>query len=362
MISSFRADSNSVTRDLAHCVLHRVLGHDNAGNAPWADLAEDMVVEYVLDCLDTPHTSVSGREDRMFVCGRQFSRAGAPSPDLLAQVVRETSPWQLESHARMFVRDDHSARAGADDAAWRELSQQVMAEVEGFVRDEEGRTSALLSILRIRNRRRYDYRAFLRKFMTRRTVVRESPTDFDPIYYTYGLSVYGNLPLIDSLEQSESGRVEEFVIAIDTSGSTMGGPVVRFLEEAFEVLRQTHADGGANLHVIQCDDMVRSDDVVTCEGDLRRLVGGFELRGGGGTDFRPVFDYVDRLVDEGGFRNLRGLMYFTDGFGTYPTRRPRYETAFVFCDDMYREHDVPPWAMRIVVRTEDLMPGRPRYG
>ena len=57
------------------------------------------------------------------------------------------------------------------------------------------------------------------------------------------------------------------------------------------------------------------------------------------------------------FRNLRGLMYFTDGFGTYPTRRPPYDVAFVFCDDRYREHEVPPWAMRIVVRTEDLMTG-----
>ena len=355
VISSFRNEPNSVTRDIAHCVLHCVLGHGSPGNPPETDLAEDMLVEYVLDCLDTPHTSVPGRDDRMFACERQFAKAGAPSADLLSQVVRDTSPWQLESHRKMFVRDDHSRRGALDDSVWRELSQQVMAEVEGFVRDDDGRTGALMSILRIRNRRRYDYRSFLRKFMTSRTVVRESQTEFDPIYYTYGLSVYGNMPLIDSLEQSDSGRVEEFVIAIDTSGSTMRGPVVRFLEEAFDVLRQTHAGRGANLHVIQCDDMVRSDDVVTCEGDLRRLVSGFELRGGGGTDFRPVFDYVDRMVEEGGFRDLRGLMYFTDGFGTYPTRRPRYDTAFVFCDDRYRDHEVPPWAMRIVVRTEDIM-------
>ena len=271
VISSFRNEPNSVTRDLAHCALHCILGHGSPGNPPETDLAEDMLVEYVLDCLDTPHTSVPGRDDRMFACERQFAKAGAPSADLLSQVVRDTSPWQLESHRKMFVRDDHSHRGALDDSVWRELSQQVMAEVEGFVRDDEGRTGALMSILRIRNRRRYDYRSFLRKFMTSRTVVRESQTEFDPIYYTYGLSVYGNMPLIDSLEQSDSGRVEEFVIAIDTSGSTMRGPVVRFLEEAFDVL---------------------------------------------------------------------------------------YDTAFVFCDDRYRDHEVPPWAMKIVVRTEDIMAGR----
>lgn len=359
VLESFMEDPNSVTRDLAHCVLHCVLGHTSPANTPETDLAEDMLVEYVLDCLDTPHTSVPGRDDRVFVCERLFGKAGAPAVDLLSAVVAETSRWQLDLHRRMFVRDDHSARSGTDDAAWRELSQQVMAEVEGFVRDDEGRTTALMHILRIRNRRRYDYRSFLRKFMTRRTTVRESQTEFDPIYYTYGLSHYGNLPLIDSLEQSDTAMVDEFVIAVDTSGSTMRGPVVRFLEEAFDVLRQTGVGRDSNLHVIQCDDQVRSDDVVRSEGDLRRLVKGFELKGGGNTDFRPVFDYVDRLIEEGGFRNLRGLMYFTDGQGTYPTRRPSYDVAFVFCDDRYREHEVPPWAMRIVVRTEDLMADAP---
>lgn len=359
VLESFMEDPNSVTRDLAHCVLHCVLGHTSPANSPETDLAEDMLVEYVLDCLDTPHTSVPGRDDRVFVCERLFGKAGAPAVDLLSAVVAETSRWQLDLHRRMFVRDDHSARSGTDDAAWRELSQQVMAEVEGFVRDDEGRTTALMHILRIRNRRRYDYRSFLRKFMTRRTTVRESQTEFDPIYYTYGLSRYGNLPLIDSLEQSDTAMVDEFVIAVDTSGSTMRGPVVRFLEEAFDVLRQTGVGRDSNLHVIQCDDQVRSDDVVRSEGDLRRLVKGFELKGGGNTDFRPVFDYVDRLIEEGGFRNLKGLMYFTDGQGTYPTRRPAYDVAFVFCDDRYQEHEVPPWAMRIVVRTEDLMADAP---
>ena len=359
VLESFMEDPNSVTRDLAHCVLHCVLGHTSPSNTPETDLAEDMLVEYVLDCLDTPHTSVPGRDDRVFVCERLFGKAGAPAVDLLSAVVAETSRWQLDLHRRMFVRDDHSARSGTDDVAWRELSQQVMAEVEGFVRDDEGRTTALMHILRIRNRRRYDYRSFLRKFMTRRTTVRESQTEFDPIYYTYGLSRYGNLPLIDSLEQSDTAMVDEFVIAVDTSGSTMRGPVVRFLEEAFDVLRQTGVGRDSNLHVIQCDDQVRSDDVVRSEGDLRRLVKGFELKGGGNTDFRPVFDYVDRLIEEGGFRNLKGLMYFTDGQGTYPTRRPAYDVAFVFCDDRYQEHEVPPWAMRIVVRTEDLMADAP---
>ena len=356
VLSAYSEEPNSAARDLAHCVLHCILGHDDPSAGPDRSLAEDMVVEYILDTLDTPNTSVAGRDDRLFACEKVFKRSGAPSPDLVEAAVAETSRWQLDMYRRLFTRDDHSRRV-PDDGRWAEMSKQAMTEVEGFSRNLEGRSAALLSILRIRNRRRYDYRAFLRKFMTRRTRVRESPDEFDPIYYTYGLARYGNMPLIDSLEVSDSRGLEDFVIAIDTSGSTVRGPVVRFIEEAFEAMRQSGIGPGANLHVIQCDDEVRSDDVVRGEGDLRRLVSGFRLRGGGGTDFRPVFAYVDDLIANGELRDLRGLMYFTDGYGTFPSRRPAYDVAFVFCDDSYREHDVPPWAMRIVIRTEDLADG-----
>lgn len=353
VVADYREERNSVTRQIAHCVMHCMLGH-TAPCGPDRALAEDMVVEYVLDSMDAPHVSVPGRDDRMYACEKVFARAGAPSPDLVEAEVSRLSQWQRGLYERMFTVDDASCHPSEDDPEWKELAQQAMAELEGFVRRTDGGSDALLAILRIRNRRRYDYRAFLRRFMTRRTGVRESVDEFDPIYYTYGLRTYGNVPLIDSLESSDTPRLEEFVIAIDTSGSTMRGPVVAFLEEAFSALRQAGLGGRAEIHVVQCDDEVRSDDVVRTEADMRRLAEGFSLLGGGRTDFRPVFDYVDGLIDDGRLRDMRGLMYFTDGRGTYPSRRPRYDTAFVFCDDRYGEHEVPPWAMKLVVRTEDL--------
>lgn len=354
VISSYKEDPNSVTRALAHCVMHCILGHDSA-STPERMLAEDMVVEYVLDSLNTPNTSVPGRDDRMYACEKMFKRAGAPAPDLLEQELGDLSEWQRDLYLRLFTVDDNTVHSEGDSEAWRDRAQQAMAEVEGFARRTGSGTDQFLAILRIRNRKRYDYRAFLRKFMTRRCSVAESMDEFDPIYYTYGLREYGNIPFIDSLETSDDPRIEEFVIAIDTSGSTMRGPVTAFLEEAFSVIRQSGISGRVNLHIVQCDEEVRSDDVVRSEGDMRSLISTFKLRGGKGTDFRPVFAYVGELLDRGEFRNLRGLMYFTDGMGTYPERRPPYDTAFVFCDDRYRDHEIPPWAMRLVVRSADLV-------
>ena len=353
VISDYRRDPNIVTRMIAHLTLHCLLGHGTPEDE-YGSLAQDMIVEYVLDSLDTPHITVSGRDDRMYACEKYFKRAGGPVPELIAEELRSASQWQIGDLHRMFSHDDHSIRPDGTDPEWEELSKQAMVEVEGFSKSLADRTDGLISILRIRNRRRYDYRSFLRRFMSTRNRVKENLDEFDYIYYAYGLQVYGNMPLIDSLEYSDTPGIEQFVIAIDTSGSTMRGPVMKFIEEAFEVLRLSAPSTGAELHIIQCDDMVRRDDVVRCEQDMRILMENFVLEGGNGTDFRPVFDHVEKMREEGSLRELKGLMFFTDGYGTYPTRRPDYDTAFVFCEEVPKEHPVPPWAMRISIRPSDV--------
>ena len=72
----------------------------------------------------------------------------------------------------------------------------------------------------------------------------------------------------------------------------------------------------------------------------------FKVKGGGGTDFRPVFEYVKKLEADHVLTNLKGLIYFTDGYGIYPELPTPYKTAFVFLDT-YDERLVPPWAMRV---------------
>ena len=76
--------------------------------------------------------------------------------------------------------------------------------------------------------------------------------------------------------------------------------------------------------------------------------GTLTLSGGSATDFRPVFEHVDRLLASGSFANLRGLLYFTDGMGIYPAKRPDYETAFVLLEEPPLSVKIPPWAIRIL--------------
>lgn len=63
---------------------------------------------------------------------------------------------------------------------------------------------------------------------------------------------------------------------------------------------------------------------------------------------------MDELCASRQFTNLRGLLYFTDGLGTYPARRPAYETAFLFLGDRFDDANVPPWAIKLVLEEDEF--------
>ena len=80
----------------------------------------------------------------------------------------------------------------------------------------------------------------------------------------------------------------------------------------------------------------------------------FQVKGMGGTDFRPAFEYVNLLLAKKTFRKLRGLIYFTDGYGRFPLKKPAYDTAFVFFREDYQDVDVPSWAIKLILDQQEL--------
>ncbi len=354
VIADYKTDPNRVPRVMAHMVLHLVLGHYKKNLDPLRDLAEDMIVEYALDMIDTPNITLPGKDDRIFVFDRLLKKAGAPTPELLTEELKDVSEWQIKTYPPLFCRDSHDRRDGMEHPEWSEISTQMMIEIEGFSKNLEGSSDALMRVLRLRNRKEVDYRAFLRKFMTSKERVKVDVNEFDPAYYTYGLSLYGNIPLIDALEHSNSPMIEDFVIAIDTSGSTMRGPVVQFIQDVYGIMEQCDITNRTNLHIVQCDNDVRCDDVIRNRQDMHDLIDNLELHGGKGTDFRPVFYYVDSLRSEGELTKIKGLIYFTDGMGVYPSKKPDYPVAFLFCDDRFLDLEVPVWAMKVQIGTGQL--------
>lgn len=179
---------------------------------------------------------------------------------------------------------------------------------------------------------------------------REDPDDFQPAWYLYGLEHYGNIPLIEPSESREERRLETLAVVIDTSGSCARGLTQQFLSLLCRLLEESGLFFRRfNLRVIQCDARVQRDDAIADLRAFERYIENLELRGGGGTDFRPAFERIDALVDSGALRGLKGVLFFSDGRGIFPQKPPKYETTFVFLKHRFDAIDVPEWVQRLVI-------------
>ncbi|MBQ6326751.1 MAG: hypothetical protein IJI26_11895, partial [Clostridia bacterium] len=200
---------------------------------------------------------------------------------------------------------------------------------------------------------KYDFSSYLRRFATTREELRLDLDSFDAIPYYYGLRRYGNLPLIEPLEYTESFKVESLVIAIDTSGSCTRPIVQRFLAEIERMLLNHDSFfSDMEIHIVQCDAIVQSHVVIHSVEAWKKYAKDLVIRGRGGTNFTPVFDLVEKLRRGGALKRLKGLIYFTDGDGVYPRKPTPYETAFVFATRKALGYSLPDWIVPLCLEGE----------
>ena len=238
---------------------------------------------------------------------------------------------------------------------WKAISERVKEDLSTFSKKRGDAAGAMMQNLTELHRERYDYTEFLRKFAVLGEAMKINDDEFDQIFYTYGMQLYGKMPLIEPLEYKEVKRIKEFVIAIDTSGSVSGEIVQRFLQKTYNILMQEESFfAKIELHIIQCDAEVQEDARITCREDFENYLKRMRIHGLGGTDFRPVFEHVGKLQAQHELKHLKGLIYFTDGYGVYPEHQPSYKTAFVFVDDGMNNIHVPVWAIKLIVPIEDI--------
>lgn len=360
----------AVNRAYLHVLLHCMLRHifKKRGKVPelW-DLACDAAVESILDELEyacLTEGTVPMKQKFYGQCRRDMPVLTAEG--IYRRLLRISLPnYELAQLQRAFLVDDHGLwdpekredqeQRQQQDQKWRDLSGKTRTGLETVLAGQAAGGEAVLEQIQVATRDDVDYRAFLRRFAVPREVMAVDGDAFDYIFYTYGLQLYGNMPLVEPPETKEEKRIEDFVIAVDTSMSTSGALVRRFLACTYAILRSTATfTRKVNIRILQCDDQIRSDTVLHDLEDLKDYMEHFTLAGGSATDFRPVFQHVERLRAEGAFTSLRGLIYFTDGMGIYPQKRPPYETTFVLLEEPPLSVKMPPWAIRLVLTVEDL--------
>ncbi len=401
VLSAFKDGKETMPRiylhSLLHCIFRHMLVKNTINRSVW-DLACDIAVEnaineFNIDCVKTKNV-----QEQISHINRLKKKVDIITAEKVYRyyIDKNLNDKEIERERKLFCLDSHdvwylppegkTAKQDAQDDGdqgsqgngdqpqngnrfgsgsrnsrseiekdWQNISEKVQIDMETMSKDMGENAGSMIQQLREVNREKYDYADFLERFSVLGEAMQINDDEFDYIFYTYGLKLYENMPLIEPLEYKEVKRIKEFVIAIDTSGSTSDELVHKFLTKTYNIFKQKeNFFTKINIHIIQCDAMIQEDAKITSQEEFDEYISNLKILGMGGTDFRPVFEYVDKLISEKEFTNLKGLIYFTDGCGTFPTMQPNYNTAFVFVDDKYNNYDVPIWAIKLVLQRDEI--------
>ena len=367
LVQLYRTNRRYPPRALLHTVLHCIFRHPwlrgKRDAALWG-LACDLVVEQVIDEMATPGTKrpVGWLRQQTYRTLTTQCKPLAAGPVYrylcgldAAALARLQQEFYCDSH-RFWPDDPESPQAQAQGQRWEQLGRQTQVALQQAGRSASQNSGALEAQVRAGQSRR-SYADFLRRFAVWREEPRLDPDTFDPGFYAYGLRVYGNLPLLEPLETRESKKIREFAIVLDTSESTSGTLIRNFLKETFTLLKSGESFfRHCRILVMQADDAVQSEVWLTDLDTVEQYAAHLTLRGGGGTDFAPALQRVAELQQQGTLRDLQGVLYFTDGRGRYPPRRPPFEVAFLFLEGDAPPPEVPPWAMKLQLQPEEFLP------
>lgn len=380
-----------LNRAYMHMLMHNLLLHpfsDHPGRVLRDDhnfdedyvrdlwnLCRDMAVESVIDSMNSPSLAMVTSDLRVEWYERISANIRTITAERLFRYFVENPPGgeEMVRLEREFYEDDHGFwdrlknKEGEEEdlpyedmnivpmtdfplkEVWERAARAVEVESELSGNERTSETGRFTWTMKLLNAKHRDYRSLLEKYMVRREVASIDPEEFDMAYYCYGMERYGNMPLIEELEGREEKRLETLVIALDTSASTKRKHIIRFITETAAILRQ-HENffDDMNVHIIECDDRIQSDIKISDVLDMEKYSEGFSVSGGYGTDYRPVFSRVEELRKSGELPHMRALLYFTDGYGIYPSRVTDYESVFVFLkDEDFDDTGVPEWAVRV---------------
>ena len=355
----WRSEEGALERDLLHSLFHCLFRHPFPdertalpGNRELWNLSCDVAAEALINELEMGFLYTKRQEKQLALLQLLETEIGKP---LSAERIfrwfsgKSFPPEEISAERRHFLGDQHglwyrSEREETlfpEEIDWEELSRRT----ELLIEEEEEENPLLAQLQQVR-RRKIPYRAFLRRFVNQREMLRTAD-EFDYVYYHYGLSLYGNIPLIEPLEYREDDRIRTIAVAIDTSGSVQGAAVQSFIEHTCSILLdEALVADRMKIHLIQCDDRIREDVLIRNRGELADYMREMTVQGLGQTDFRPVFTHLGGLIAQGKIKDFQGLLYFTDGQGIFPAKAPSFETAFILSRE---DAKVPSWAVRYVL-------------
>jgi len=302
---------------LANGAMHASLAHESRKNkrSAWLwQMATDMAINDMLveNGLDMPY----GAEYRKRFAGLYAEEI---YEELKADILRDDEDLEYEADNADDVQDKKDDTHKKDKSQSKEqtkqqiqeemlqeqlLAQQAIALLEKEFKKGEA-PSSIERFFKMDYFGKIDWREELKSALDR--YFRDDYTLLPPSKKLLSYGIY--LP-------SSISQTFRLVIAVDSSGSVDEELLGLFLSEINFLMSLVQ---NYQIELLVCDDKIHSHKTFYTGDSLE-----VELKGGGGTDFRPVFRFVEENFDD-----VKLLLYFTDLEGTFPNELPNYEVKWV---------------------------------
>jgi predicted metal-dependent peptidase len=294
----------AVSREALHCALLHFYRRGNRGKERWENACDYAVNALLLeDGFKAPPDTLYSPEYRGLTADEIYpllaeNAAPASSPKNENQQDSDT-PHPQQQTAQSLSPDEQELLA----ARWRQRLTAAAQQAQ-----QVGKLSAdLARLVEIHLQPKLPWRSLLAQYLCH-----SARNDYS---YTRPSTRRGDPAVFPRLRSEEI----ELVVAVDTSGSIRESEMAEFFAEINAIKGQVRA----RISLLCCDAKIADTSPVYFEpwDEFK-----FEqaIQGGGGTDFRPVFDWVDR-------QDLQPdtLVYFTDAQGKFPKHAPSYPTLWL---------------------------------
>ena len=368
VVRDYLAKKDSIAAQVMHITGHGLLGHiaKRKGQQPQlfdavAD-AKAAAFVYQLPAKLTPHwdKETQTHVDAMEQLTLEAAYLAPESREEAAELIRKSQPLFVDDHAAWEPPAGKEGNGKGMAAQWEAAARQVAANIaqSGKSHLYGDMAGQLCEEYSAKEESGVSYKEFLRQFCSLHERQEVDPNSISNIWYQVGMSLTGDAPFIEPEELREDAPALDLAVALDTSGSCCGQIMTGFLEELMAILRDA---GGpkVELTLIQCDAEVQKVQTLTREDTVEGLLDGFEIYGCGGTDFCPVFDYIEEQHQSPEGKRFRGLLYLSDGYGDFPDKAPDYPVAFLFPREedewSYGWSSIPDWVMQVYITDDNRL-------
>lgn len=194
VLRAYQKEKGFVSRMYLHLVVHGIFRHffvnPQIEQRKW-DLACDMATEYIIESWKLDFADISAGADEKRELDRIRKNVGLMNAEKIYGYLKKTKESEIDWLEKIFRRDDHSfwypetknrndviqVKSGQVnqnrevmfsnqklEELWKQAAKKIQVDLETFMRSRSGETGDFLVNLKLANRKKQDYSAFLRKF------------------------------------------------------------------------------------------------------------------------------------------------------------------------------------------------------